>query len=122
MRGARARSRRDPELRYLHRQRIVGHLVASIAQGTRWAADEENGERLHESLRATVTAFPQRRVAQGRALGDTPAQAYFVRCDEGLNDERARQHGEIVVEIGLAVRRAGDFRVLRISHRDSGEA
>jgi hypothetical protein len=106
----------DPELRYLHRQRIVGHLAASIAQGTRWAADEVNGDRLHESLRATVAAFLNGEWRKGALVGDTPAQAYFVRCDDGLNDERARLHGDIVVEIGLAVRRAGDFRVLRISH------
>ena len=108
----------DPELRYLHRQRIVGHLAASIAQGTRWAADEVNGDRLHESLRATVSAFLNGEWRKGALVGDTPAQAYFVRCDEGLNDERARMHGDVVVEIGLAVRRAGDFRVLRISHNN----
>ena len=118
--GARTLST-DPELRYLHRQRIVGHLAASIAQGTRWAADEVNGDRLHESLRATVTAFLNGEWRKGALVGDTPAQAYFVRCDEGLNDERARLHGDVVVEIGLAVRRAGDFRVLRISH-NTGEA
>ena len=118
-RGARARCRRDPELRYLHRQRTVGHLVASIAQGTRWAADEPNDERLHESLRATVTAFLNAAWREGALLGDTPAQAFFVRCDAGLNDARARARGEIVVEIGLAVRRPGDFRVLRISHHGS---
>ena len=106
----------DPELRYLHRQRIVGHLAASIAQGTRWAADDPDDERLHDSLRATVTAFLNGAWRRGALLGDTPAQAFFVRCDPALNDQSARPHGEIVVEIGLAVRRPGDFRVLRISH------
>jgi phage tail sheath protein FI len=107
----------DPELRYLHRQRTVGHLVASIAQGTRWAADERNDDRLHESLRATVTAFLHGAWRQGALLGDTAAQAFFVRCDTGVNDARAHARGEVVIEVGLAVRRPGDFRVLRISHR-----
>jgi hypothetical protein len=108
----------DPELRYLHRQRTVGHLVASIAQGTRWAADEPNGDRLHESLRATVTAFLHGAWRAGALLGDTPAQAFFVRCDAAVNDSRAHARGEVVIEVGLAVRRPGSFRVLRISHRD----
>jgi phage tail sheath protein FI len=106
----------DPDLRYLHRQRTVGHLVASIAQGTRWAADEPNEECLHASLRATVTAFLNGAWHQGALLGDTAAQAFFVRCDAGLNDSRARSRREIVLEVGLSVRRPGDFRVLRISH------
>jgi len=110
----------DPELRYLHRQRTVGHLVASIAQGTRWAADEPNDERLHESLRASVTAFLHGAWREGALLGDTAAQAFFVRCDAGLNDARARARDEVVLEVGLAVRRPGHFRVLRISHRGPG--
>ncbi|MEA2220737.1 MAG: uncharacterized protein QOJ35_3363 [Solirubrobacteraceae bacterium] len=109
----------DPELRYLHRQRTVGHLIASIAQGTRWAADERNDERLRESLRATVTGFLNAAWREGALQGDTPAQAYFVRCDAAINDARALSRGEIVLEIGLAVRRPGTFRVLRISHRGS---
>ncbi len=113
---------RDPDLRYLHRQRTVGHLVASIAQGTRWAGDEPNDDRLHEQLRATVTAFLHRAWRHGALLGDTAAQAFFVRCDAGLNDSRARSRAEVVLEVGLAVRRPGDFRVLRISHRGCDDA
>jgi hypothetical protein len=107
----------DPELRYLHRQRIVGHLAASIAQGTRWAADEPEDARLYDSLRATVTAFLNGAWRKGALLGDTAAQAFFVRCDPELQDTGPPPHEEIVIEIGLAVRRPGDFRVLRISHR-----
>ena len=108
----------DPELRYLHRQRIVGHLAASIAQGTRWAAEEPNDSRLHERLRTVIAAFLNRAWRNGALQGDAPAQAYFVRCDEELNDEQARAGGDVVVEVGLSVRRGGDFRVLRIAHHD----
>lgn len=105
----------DPEARYLHRQRTVGHLAASIAQGTRWAADDLTDERLHESLRATVNAFLDGAWRKGALLGDTAGQAYYVRCDSDPQGAPAR-HGEVMVEIGLAVRRPGAFRVLRISH------
>ncbi len=107
----------DPELRYLHRQRIVGHLAASIAQGTRWAADVPDDPRLYEGLRAAVTAFLNGAWRKGALLGDTAAQAFYVRSDAELREEGPRSQAEIVVEIGLAVRRPGDFRVLRISHR-----
>jgi phage tail sheath protein FI len=109
---------RDPELRYLHRQRVVGHLAASIAQGTRWAADEANDARLHERLRTVIGAFLNQAWRAGALQGDAPAQAYFVRCDDELNDEQARTSGDVVVEIGLSVRRGGEFRVLRIAHHD----
>jgi len=107
----------DPELRYLHRQRIVGHLTASIAQGTRWAADDPGDGSLHESVRATVTAFLDGAWRKGELQGDTAGQAFFVRCEPGDHGSETRLQDEITLEIGLAVRRAGDFRVLRISHR-----
>jgi len=108
---------RDPELRYLHHQRIVGHLIGSIAQGTRWATDATNAERLHEQLRATITGFLTQAWRAGALQGDTPAQAFSVRCDAQLNDEAARSRGDVVVEVGLAARRGGEFRLLRIAHR-----
>ena len=108
---------RDPELRYLHHQRIVGHLIGSIAQGTRWASDAESTDRLHEQLRVTITAFLTHAWRAGALQGDTPAQAFSVRCDELLDDE-ARSRGDVVIEVGLAVRRRSEFRVLRIVHRD----
>jgi hypothetical protein len=110
---------RDPQLRYLHHQRIVGHLVASIAQGTRWAAEAENNERLHEQLRATVTAFLTGAWRTGALQGDTPAQAFSVRCSAAQRSGTvARSRGGVILEIGLAVHRRGEFRVLRIAHRD----
>lgn len=108
----------DPELRYLHRQRIVGHLASSIAQGTRWASEERNDARLHDRLRTVVSAYLGQAWRAGALQGDAPAQAYFVRCDDELNDAQARAGGDVIVEIGLAVRRASDFRVLRIAHHD----
>ncbi len=111
---------RDPELRYLHHQRIVGHLIGSIAQGTRWAADAdpEHPERVHAQLRATIGGFLTHAWRAGALQGDTPAQAFSVRCDPELNVETAQARGDIVVEIGLAVRRNSEFRVLRIAHHE----
>jgi phage tail sheath protein FI len=112
----------DPELRYLHRQRLVGHLAASITRGTRWALDEADDEWLRERLRATVTAFLGAWWRAGALHGDSPAQAFFVRCDSGAADDAADAPGDVVLEIGLAVRRAGEFRLLKIAHRAKSPA
>jgi phage tail sheath protein FI len=114
--GARTLSA-DPEMRYLHRQRTVGHIVGSIAEGTRWAIDEPPSERLREQLQAAVAAFLNTCWRAGALLGDSPGQAFFVRCVDGPKHGETATAGEIVLEVGLAVRRPGDFRVLRIAHR-----
>jgi uncharacterized protein len=77
-----------------------------------------NDARLHERLRTVIGAFLNQAWRAGALQGDAPAQAYFVRCDEELNDEHARASGDVVVEIGLSVHRGGEFRVLRIAHHD----
>ena len=110
----------EPELRYLNRQRIVGHIAASIAQGTLWAGDEVESERVHERVRTVVSAFLSQAWRNGALQGDAPSQAYFVHCDEQLDAECGHDPGDVVIEIGLAVRRGGEFRVLRITHRDVG--
>lgn len=114
--GARTLSA-DPDLRYLHRQRIVGHIASSIAQGTRWAVEGSADERLRERLQATVSAFLNGWWRAGALLGDSPGQAYFVRCSVTPEGGETAPAGAVVLEVGLAVRRAGDFRVLRIAHR-----
>jgi phage tail sheath protein FI len=114
--GARTLSA-DPDLRYLHHQRIVGHLVSSIAEGTRWAVAEAADDRLRERLQATVSAFLNGWWRTGALLGDTPSQAFYVRFIDAPKDGETAVPGATVVEVGLAVRRAGEFRVLRIAHR-----
>jgi phage tail sheath protein FI len=119
--GARTLSA-DPELRYLHRQRIVGHIVSSIAQGTRWTLEEAGDERLCERVQATVSAFLIGWWRAGALLGDSPGQAFFIRCDSAPKDGKAAFAGDVTLEIGLAVRRAGDFRVLRVAHHGTAPA
>ncbi len=113
--GARTLSA-DPEMRYLHRQRIVGHLVASIAQGTRWAIDEPGDDRLRARVVATVTAFLTGWWRAGALLGDSPSQAFYVRCNSTPEAGETGDPGDVVLEVGLAIRRPGDFRVLRVRH------
>jgi len=113
--GARTLSA-DPELCYLHRQRIVGHLVSSIAQGTTWALEEAADDGVCDRVQATVAAFLTSWWRAGALLGDSPGQAYFVRCSNTPEAGQTGAQRDVVLEIGLAVRRAGDFRVLRIAH------
>ena len=77
-------------------------------------------ERLHEQLRATIAASSPAPGAPARCRATPPSQAFSVRCDDAAQREAAHARGEVVVEIGLAVRRRGEFRVLRIAHRDVG--
>lgn len=109
----------DPELRYVHHERTVGHLVASIAQGMRDSAPNVDDASLGERLRAAVSAFLAESWRAGALHGEAPSRAFYVRChdDQSGGENVGDDAHAIVLEIGLAVRRPGDFRVLRVTHR-----
>jgi phage tail sheath protein FI len=48
-------------------------------------------------------------------FGATPAEAFYVKCDEETNPPELRDVGQVVTEIGVAVVRPAEFVIFRIS-------
>ena len=61
--------------------------------------------------------FSTRHGARARCSATRPRRRSSCAATPASNDARARARDEVVLEVGLAVRRPGTFRVLRISHR-----
>ena len=51
----------------------------------------------------------------GALFGATPAQAFFVKCDEETNPPEARDLGMVTIEIGIAPVKPAEFVIFRIS-------
>ena len=52
----------------------------------------------------------------GALKGETPEEAFFVKCDMETNPAEERKAGETVTEIGLAPLSPAEFVVMRITH------
>jgi phage tail sheath protein FI len=64
-----------------------------------------------------------RRVWQSGALfGSTPAEAFFVKCDEENNPPENRDVGILTIEIGIAPVKPAEFVVFRLSQLADGAA
>jgi hypothetical protein len=117
--GARTLSS-DPEWRYLNVRRLFNYVEKSILSGTNWVVFEPNDPKLWDSVKRTVTMFLRRVWRDGALFGRTPAEAFFVKCDEENNPAENRDAGILTVEIGISPVKPAEFVVFRISQYSDG--
>jgi phage tail sheath protein FI len=103
------------EWRYISSRRLFNFLRESIDQGTQWVVFEPNAPELWSKIRRNVGAFLTTVWSSGALFGNTPEQAFYVRCDETVNPPEVRDLGQLVVEVGVAMVRPAEFVIFRIS-------
>ena len=53
----------------------------------------------------------------GALFGDTPKQAFFVKCDAETNPPDVRERGEVVTLVGVAIVKPAEFVIFRIQQK-----
>jgi uncharacterized protein len=119
--GARTLSS-DPEWRYLNVRRLFNFVEKSILLGTNWVVFEPNDPMLWDRVRRTIMMFLRRVWQSGALFGRTPAEAFFVKCDEENNPPENRDVGILTVDIGIAPVKPAEFVVFRLSQLADGAA
>jgi phage tail sheath protein FI len=105
----------DGAWRYINVRRLFVMVEASMDMGLQWVVFEPNDSTLWARVRRDVTSF-LRVVWRGGALfGDTPEQAFYVKCDEELNPREIRDLGQLIIEVGLAPVKPAEFVIFRIT-------
>lgn len=102
------------EWKYIPVRRMALYLEESIDRGTKWVVFEPNGEPLWAKIRLNVGRFMQNLYAQGAFQGQTPKDAYYVRCDQATTTQDDINAGRLNIEIGFAPLKPAEFVVLRI--------
>lgn len=103
------------EYKYINVRRTMLFLRESIDQGTQWAVFEPNDTRLWSKIILNVTAFLTIVWRNGALFGNTPQEAFYVKCDEETNPPEVRELGQVITEIGVAIVRPAEFVIFRIS-------
>jgi uncharacterized protein len=111
--GARTASS-DPEFMYVNVRRYLIYLEHSLDTSTQWAVFENNGPALWSRVRDAVDSFLYNEFRQGNLLGDSPSQAYFVRCDQTTMTQNDLDNGRMICLIGVAVLKPAEFVIFRI--------
>jgi Bacteriophage tail sheath protein len=117
--GARTLSS-DPAWRYLSVRRLFNYLEESILDGTQWVVFEPNDHALWAKIRRTIAAFLVNEWRKGALFGLTPAEAFYVKCDEETNPAEGIDAGQVVCEIGVAPVKPAEFVVFRLAQFSGG--
>jgi phage tail sheath protein FI len=118
--GARTLADVSSEWRYLNVRRLFIMIEKSIARSTNWIVFEPNDRTLWKSIRRDASAFLTYLWRTGALMGRTPAQAFFVKCDEETNPSDVIDLGQVVTVIGIAPVKPAEFVIFRISQWDGG--
>ncbi|MBN8592378.1 MAG: phage tail sheath family protein [Anaerolineae bacterium] len=103
------------EWKYVNVRRLFLYLRESLDEGTQWVVFEPNDRNLWAKIRLNVTAFLSIVWKDGALFGSSPAEAFYVRCDDTNNPAAVRDLGQVITEIGVAVNKPAEFVIFRIS-------
>lgn len=106
---------RNDEWTYVSVRRLFLYLRESIDEGTQWVVFEPNTPNLWAKITRNITAYLTNVWRDGALFGNSPEEAFYVKCDAETNPPEIRDLGQVVTEIGVAVARPAEFVVFRIS-------
>jgi Bacteriophage tail sheath protein len=112
--GARTLSAR-PEWRYVNVRRLFTTLVRWIDRNCRDLVFESYTPALWEAIRGRLNSYCYNLFQNGALKGQTPEEAYYVKCDAETNPLEEREGGRVISEIGLAPVIPAEFIVVRIT-------
>jgi uncharacterized protein len=118
--GARTVADGSSEWRYLNVRRLFNMIEESIVINTRWIVFESNDRTLWNSIRRDISAFLTRVWRDGALMGQTPEEAFFVKCDEETNPNENIDAGIVTTIIGIAPVKPAEFILFRITQQQSG--
>ncbi|MGA7414099.1 MAG: phage tail sheath C-terminal domain-containing protein, partial [Bryobacteraceae bacterium] len=104
----------NTDLKYINVRRTLLFLRKSIDHGTQWVVFEPNDRTLWAKIVRNVSAFLTTVWRDGALFGSTPAEAFYVRCDDETNPPEERDLGRVTTEIGVAIVRPAEFVIFRI--------
>jgi phage tail sheath protein FI len=107
----------DPEWKYVNVRRLFCMVEKAIQDGTNWVVFEPNTRALWKQITRNLTAFCLRLWKEGALFGDSPEEAFFVRCDDELNPPESIDAGYVVCEVGIAPAKPAEFVVFRVSQK-----
>ena len=102
------------EWKYLPVRRLALYLEESLYRGTQWVVFEPNDESLWAQIRLNVGAFMHQLFRQGAFQGQTPAHAYFVKCDTDTTTQHDITQGIVNILVGFAPVTPAEFVIIKI--------
>src|SRR4029453_15482750 len=105
------------EWKYIPVRRMALFLEESIYRGIQWTVFEPNAEPLWAQLRLNIGAFMHTLFRQGAFQGQTPREAYVVKCDAETTSQSDIANELMNILVGFAPLKPAEFVVLKFKQR-----
>ena len=102
------------QYKYIPVRRTALYIEESLYRGTKWAVFEPNDEPLWSQLRLNIGAFMHDLFRRGAFQGQTPAEAYLVKCDKDTTTQNDIDRGIVNILVGFAPLKPAEFVVIQI--------
>jgi phage tail sheath protein FI len=102
------------EYKYVPVRRTALFIEESLYRGTQWVVFEPNDEPLWAQIRLNVGAFMHGLFRQGAFQGQTPRDAYFVKCDKETTTQDDINRGIVNIVVGFAPLKPAEFVVIKL--------
>jgi hypothetical protein len=97
------------EWKYIPVRRLALFIEESLYRGTQWAVFEPNDESLWAKLRRQCAAFLDALLRAEALQGNTPDEAYFVRCGPDTMTQNDIDNGRLILVVGMAPVKPAEF-------------
>jgi Bacteriophage tail sheath protein len=102
------------EWKYIPVRRTALFIEESLYRGTQWVVFEPNDEPLWAQIRLNVGAFMHTLFRQGAFQGQTPKDAYFVKCDKESTTQNDINLGIVNIIVGFAPLKPAEFVIIKL--------
>jgi hypothetical protein len=102
------------EWKYIPVRRLALYIEESLFRGTQWVVFEPNDEPTWAQIRLNLGAFMQNLFRQGAFQGQSPRDAYFVKCDKETTTQDDINRGVVNIVVGFAPLKPAEFVVIKI--------
>ena len=102
------------EYKYVPVRRLALYIEESLYRGTQWVVFEPNDEPLWAQIRLNVGAFMHGLFRQGAFQGQTPKDAYFVKCDKETTPQDQVNLGIVNIVVGFAPLKPAEFVIIKL--------
>ena len=102
------------EWKYVPVRRMALFIEESLYRGIRWVVFEPNDEPLWSQIRLTIGAFMQTLFREGAFQGQTPQEAYFVKCDKDTTTQTDINNGVVNIVVGFAPLKPAEFVMIKL--------
>jgi phage tail sheath protein FI len=100
--------------KYLPIRRLALFIEESLYRSTKWVVFEPNDEPLWSQIRLNIGVFMHDLFRQGAFQGQSPSEAYLVKCDATTTTQSDRDRGIVNIVVGFAPLKPAEFVILTI--------